>query len=46
MIVETERGTNMKIKFTTNGGYDIEQKHAKELLTIGEEYEVVGGTVG
>ncbi|MBQ0111551.1 MAG: hypothetical protein KBT03_00305 [Bacteroidales bacterium] len=30
----------MKIKFTGRGGYPLEVVHAKEILTIGEYYEI------
>lgn len=35
-----------KVKFTGEGGYDGENKHANSILSIGEEYECDGVNVG
>ncbi|QGT54392.1 hypothetical protein b3_0148 [Synechococcus phage B3] len=38
--------TNCWATFHGNGGYDIQQTHAKNLLNIGQKYKVTGASVG
>ena len=34
-----------KVKYTGNGGFQMERDRANKVFVVGQEYEVVGGTI-